>query len=254
MKVSRIAVVALGAAGLGLAACHGSRTPSDTQLTQLLHSERATANDPKAPLDAAAVNCLRAWSGDVELSAALPPSASGEAIKQACKTRLDGWVADASRNPDKLAFEDVSKPPAVKRAMALLAEHNPLAAMAPKLPGANEPPPSALMPSGAAAGMPPGASPTGPVDMSEASAAVDELDGLCKKAKDAAAAADTSQPLARYASYCDKRIEQMRSRISFLQTRGNPQQAKMMTDNVKRTLEVGRKLAMGGPAQPARTN
>jgi len=72
MNLSRIAVVALGAAGLGLAACHGSGVPSDAQLTQLLHSERATPNDPKAPLDAAAVNCLRAWSGDVELSASLP--------------------------------------------------------------------------------------------------------------------------------------------------------------------------------------
>jgi hypothetical protein len=250
MNLSRIAVAALGAAGLGLAACSGSHTPTDAQLTQLLHSERAAPSDPKAPLDAAAVNCLRAWSGDVELTAALPPSASGDAVKQACKTRLDGWVADTARNPDKLAFEDVSKPPAVKRAMALLAEHNPIAAMAPKLPSANEPPPAAMMPGG---GQPAAPAASGPVDMSEAIAAVDELEGLCKKAKDAAAANDTSQPLVRYASYCDKRIEQMRSRITFLQQRGNPQQAKMMTDNVKRTLDVGRKLAAGGqpgPAQP----
>jgi hypothetical protein len=250
MNLSRIAVAALGAAGLGLAACSGSHTPTDAQLTQLLHSERAAPSDPKAPLDAAAVNCLRAWSGDVELTAALPPSASGDAVKQACKTRLDGWVADTARNPDKLAFEDVSKPPAVKRAMALLAEHNPIAAMAPKLPSANEPPPAAMMPGG---GQPAAPAASGPVDMSEAIAAVDELEGLCKKAKDAAAANDTSQPLVRYASYCDKRIEQMRSRITFLQQRGNPQQAKMMTDNVRRTLDVGRKLAAGGqpgPAQP----
>ena len=62
------------------------------------------------------------------------------------------------------------------------------------------------------------------------------------------------QPLARYASYCDKRIEQMRTRIAMLQQHGNPQQAKMMTDNAKRTLEVGRKLALGGQAQPAAKN
>ena len=249
MNLSRIAVVALGAAGLGLAACHGSGAPTDAQLTQLLHSERATPSDPKAPLDAAAVNCLRAWSGDVELTASLPPSASGDAVKEACKTRVNGWIADAGRNPDKLAFDDVSKPPAVKRAMALLAEHQPLNAMAPKLPSANEPPPSAMMP-GAAQPTAPVA--TGPVDMTEAITAVDELDGLCQKAKQAAAT-DTTQPIARYASYCDKRIEQMRSRISFLQQRGTPQQARMMTDNVKRTLDVGRKLAQGGPqAQPAK--
>jgi hypothetical protein len=253
MNWSRIAVAALGAAGLGLAACHGSRTPTDTQLTQLLHTDRAPANDPKAPLDAAAVNCLRAWSGDVELNSALPPSASGEAVKQSCKTRLDGWIADATRNPDKIAFEDVSKPPAVKRAMALLASNNPLAAMAPKMPGQNEPPPPALMPGGAPQSAP--AVNQAPIDMTETIANVDELEGLCKKAKEAAASADTTQPLARYASYCDKRIEQMRSRIAFLQQRGNSQQAKMMADNVRRTLEVGRQLAAGGPAaMPAKRN
>ncbi len=250
MNLSRIAVVALGAAGLGLAACHGSGTPTDAQLTQLLHNDRAAPSDPKAPLDAAAVNCLRAWSGDVELTASLPPSASGDAVKQACKTRVDGWIADASRNPDKLAFDTVSKPPAVKRAMALLAEHSPMAAMAPKLPGANEPPPAAMMPGT----MQPAPVASGPVDMSEAVAAVDELDGLCQKAKQQAASGDSAQPLARYASYCDKRIDQMRQRISMLQQRGNPQQAKMMTENAKRTLEVGRKLALGGQAQPAPKN
>ncbi|MET0232900.1 MAG: hypothetical protein ABW186_18360 [Rhodanobacteraceae bacterium] len=250
MNLSRIAVAALGAAGLGLAACHGAGTPTDAQLTQLLHSERATPGDPKAPLDAGAVNCLRAWSGDVELTASLPPSASGDAVKQACKTRVDGWFADAGRNPDKLAFDAVSKPPAVKRAMALLAEHSPMAAMAPKLPGANEPPPAGMMPGT----VQPAPAASGPVDMSEAVAAVDELDGLCQKAKQQAASGDSGQPLARYASYCDKRIEQMRQRISMLQQRGNPQQAKMMTDNAKRTLEVGRKLALGGQAQPAIRN
>jgi hypothetical protein len=108
-----------------------------------------------------------------------------------------------------------------------------------------------MMPGG---GQPAAPAAPGPVDMSEALAPVDEHEGLCKKAKDAAAANDTSQPLVRYASYCDKRIEQMRSRITFLQQRGNPQQAKMMTDNVKRTLEVGRKLALGGQAPPAAKN
>jgi hypothetical protein len=250
MNLSRIAVVALGAAGLGLTACHGSGTPTDTQLTQLLHSERATPNDPKAPLDIAAVNCLRAWSGDVELTASLPPSGTGDAVKQACKTRVDGWIADPARNPDKLAFDEVSKPPAVKRAMALLAEHQPLNAMSPKLPSANEPPPGAMMPGGAQPAVP---AATGPVDMTEAVAAVNELDGLCQKAKQQAST-DISQPLARYASYCDKRIEQMRSRIAFLQQRGNPQQAKMMTENARRTLEVGRKLAAGGEASPAPKN
>lgn len=240
MNMYRTAAAAIAAASLaGLVACHGARTPSDAQLTQLLHSERATPNDPKAPLDASAVNCLRAWSGDVELSAALPPSANGDAVKTSCKQRLDGWVADATRNPDKIRFEDVSAPASVRRAMALLAEHQPIAAMAPHLPSATDQPPPSMMSSNA----PAAPANTGPVDMSAAIAAVDELDGLCQKAKEAAASGDTTQPISRYASYCDKRIEQMRTRISMLQQRGDPQQAKMMTDNAQRTLAVGRQIA-----------
>ena len=250
MNMHRIAVAALAAASFaGLAACHGARTPSDAELTQLLHRERAPPNDPKAPLDAAAVYCLRAWSGDVELNAALPPSASGEAIKTSCKERLDGWIADATRNPSKITFADASAPASVRRAMALLAEHQPMGMMAPHLPSANEPPPSSMMSGNAA----PAPASTGPVDMSAAAAAVDELEGLCKKAKDAAAAGDTTQPIARYASYCDKRIEQMRTRISMLQQRGDPQQAKMMTDNVQRTLAVGRQIAAQGKSSPQPT-
>ena len=94
----------------GITACHGSHTPSDVQLTQLLRVERAQATDPRAPLDGSAINCLRAWSGDVELSAALPPSLSGDAVKTACRQRLDGWIADATRNPDKIKFEEVAAP------------------------------------------------------------------------------------------------------------------------------------------------
>ena len=248
MKIHRTAVAALAAVGIaGLAACHGARTPSDVQLTQLLHNERATPNDPRAPLDAAAVNCLRAWSGDIELNAALPPSASGDAVKTACKQRLDGWIADATRNPDKVRFEDVSAPPSVRRAMALLADHQ-ATAMAPRLPSGNDQPPPSLV-SGTA---PPAPANTGPVDMSAAVAGVNELAGLCQKAKDAAAAGDTTQPISRYASYCDKRIEQMRTRISMLQQRGDARQAEMMTQNVQRTLEMGRQIA--AQSKPVKNN
>lgn len=251
MNMYRTGALALAAASLaGLAACHGARVPSDVELTQLLRSERAAPSDPRAPLDAPAVDCLRAWSGDVELSASLPPSASGDAIKTACRQRLDGWVADATRNPGKLGFEEVSAPASVRRAMALLVEHRQLAGMPPHVPSATDQPPPSMM---AGKSAPPVN--TGPVDMSAAVAAVNELDGLCQKAKQAASSGDTTQPISRYASYCDKRIEQMRTRITMLQQRGDAQQAKMMTDNVERTLAVGRQIDAqskpGAPPKPA---
>jgi hypothetical protein len=245
MNLSRLALCALGVSALGLAACSG-KTPTDAQLTQLLRAERSAPSDPKAPLDIAAINCLRAWSGDIELSAALPPAANGDAFKQACKARLDGWLADATRNPDKLAFDKVSKPPSVKRAMALMTEHQMGNAAAAHTPSADERPPALLTrgPNAAQA-----TAQEGPADMTEAIAAVDQLDGLCQKAKAQAATGDPAQPLARYAGFCDKRIEQMRTRIAMLQQHGSPQQAQNMTNNAQRMLTMAKQIE-AQPNQP----
>ena len=243
MNNQRIAGALVAAACCAaLAACNRSSAPDDAQLTMLLHSERATANDPNAPLDAQAVNCLRAWSGDVELSASLPPSVANDAAKTACRQRLDGWIADATRNPAKLRFEDVSTPPAVKRAVALLAAHRANSMAMTRLPSANDRPPAAMTP-GAPAAAP---ADSGPVDLTAAVKNVDELDALCKKAKQASATGGSTQPLARYASYCDKRIEQMRTRISSIQQHGNAQQAQAMTNDAERTLEAARRVASQG--------
>jgi hypothetical protein len=244
MNMDRIAVVALAAACVaGMAACSGSHTLSDVQLTRLLHVERVAASDPIAPLDAPAVDCLRAWSGDIELSGALPPAATTEDTKKACRQRIDGWIADATRNPDKVPFEDAASPPSVRRAVALLAERR--QTIAPRLPSATDRPPQALV-----SNAPAEPANTGPVDLTAAVNAVNELDGLCQKAKQANASGNTSQPVARYASYCDKRIEQLRTRISMLQQNGNEQQAQTITQNVQRTLEVARQIEArqnGGP-------
>jgi hypothetical protein len=238
MKMDRMSVskfVLAAACIAGLAACDRARDVSDVQLTQLLRAERASAQDPRAPLDPSAVDCLRAWSGDADLAKTLQPAASDEAAKKACKPKIDSWLADANRNPDKVRFQDVSAPPAVTRAVALLAEHRSVAA----LPSAADKPPTALMrPTTPATPVP-----TGPVDLSAATAALDELDGLCQKAKEAAASGATNQPIARYASYCENRISQMRTRVSMVAEHGDAKQAKMVTDNAQRVLEVGRQLA-----------
>jgi hypothetical protein len=248
MNTDRIALAVLAAACLGgMAACQRTHVPSDAQLTRLLHVERASATDAGAPLDASAVECLKAWSGDVEMVASLPPSMTGDPAKQACRKRVDGWIADATRNPDKIGFDDVAAPASVRRAMALLAEHR--ANLAQSMPAPSDQPPRALVTPNAVPTAP--AAPDGPIDLGAASAAVDELDTLCQKATQAAASGDTSQPLSRYASYCPKRIEQLRARISVIQQHGNSQQAKVLTDNVQRTLVMARQIAAGGPARGA---
>jgi hypothetical protein len=162
MKTDRIGLLVIAAACIaGVTACNHARQLSDVQLTQLLRSERASATDPRAPLDASAIDCLRAWSGDAELAKSLPPAANGEAAKTSCKPRIDKYLADAARNPDKVKFEELSAPPSVRRATELLAEHRSAAV---QLPSATDRPPSALNPAAPSA-------PAAPVDLTPATAA-----------------------------------------------------------------------------------
>lgn len=252
MKQHRIAVAALAALSIGaLGACHHARELTDAQLTQLLHAQAASPTDPSAPLDPMAVNCLRAWSGDVELTAAMPPSA--QTMKDMCKPRVESWIGDASRNPDKITFAEASSPPSVRRAMALLAAHR---GSAMRMPNGQDRPPAALMqqtPSAAPNAQP--ATPSAPPDLTVATDTVNQLDGYCQKAKQAAASGTTEQTIARYASYCDKRIEQLRMRISALQQNGTPQQVQMLTTNVQRTLDMAKQIESRQnqpPATPAK--
>jgi hypothetical protein len=93
--------------------------------------------------------------------------------------------------------------------------------------------------------------PKGPVDVSEATAGVKELDGLCKQAKDAAASGSTA-PIGRYANMCERRIAQLRDRIGQLSANGGtPREAEMLNDNVQRMLAFGRRVAAAKePAAP----
>jgi hypothetical protein len=255
--IARIGVIGVAALAVGtLAACHHAKTATDAQLTKLLRSERAQPNDPRAPIDPGAVGCLRAWSGDADLAKPLPPAAVSDATKAACRKKLDDWIADATRNPDKFAFDDVSAPATVRQAIALLEQHRATAA----LPMPGDRPPAAMMGQNPVA-PPPVVLPKGPVDVSAATAGVSELDGLCKQAKDAAAAGSTA-PIVRYAPMCDRRIAQLRDRISELSANGGTsREAEMLNDNVRRMLVFGRQLAATNaptattkPAKPAKPN
>jgi hypothetical protein len=245
-RLGAVAVTALAAGTLG--ACHHAKAPTDAQLTTLLRVQTAPPNDPAARIDPSAVDCLRAWSGDAELAKPLPPAAASEPVKKACRQRLDGWIADASRNPDKLAFEDVSAPPAVRQAIALLQQHRATAAM----PARTDQPPAMMMHPNPGAPAPAPVLPKGPVDVSAATAELNELDGLCKQAKDAAAAS-SNMPIARYAPMCDRRIAQLRERVNQLSTNGGTtREAEMLSDNVHRMLVFGRQLATAkAPTAPA---
>jgi hypothetical protein len=247
--IVRLGAIAALAAGT-LAACHHAKAPTDAELTNLLRSPAAQPNDPAARIDPGAVDCLRAWSGDADLAKPLPPVAASDAAKKACRQRLDTWIADATRNPDKLAFDDVSAPPAVRQAIALLQQHRATGA----LPAKTDQPPAMMMRQTPGAPGAPAVAPVlpkGPVDVSSAMAALTELDSLCKQAKDAAAAG-TSAPIGRYAPMCDRRIAQMRERANQLQANGGTtREAEMLNDNVHRMLVFGRQLSTANaPAAP----
>jgi hypothetical protein len=120
--MKRLAFLA-AACVLGTSAC-STHAPTDAELVTLLHSEGA-AVDANAPLDASAVQCLRTWSGDASLTRELAPAILADAAKARCRGTLDGWIADAKRNPAKFDFAQISSPEVTRRAMALLAAHAP---------------------------------------------------------------------------------------------------------------------------------
>jgi hypothetical protein len=248
-RIARIAAVLVVSLG-GIAACHYEKPLTDAQLTRLLRSERAAPADAEAPLDFAAVDCLRAWSGDGELARTPAPIATSEAAKASCKQRIDGWIQDAVRNPDHLVFDDISTPAVVKRVVALQSQHRPSAAA----PMAGDRPPAAMMQHAAPTPPPSPAAMAAlnhPVDLDTATSGIDELAGLCQQAKDAKAS-KTASPLANYATTCDDRIQRLRDRAAELASNGgNSREVEMLNDNIRRLLVAGRRLAAANKADAA---
>jgi len=191
-----------------LAAC-SARVPTDAELATLLRRENAPATDPKAPLDAAAVQCLRSWSGDASLTADLPPTALAAATKGRCRSTIDGWIADSRRNPAKLDFAQVSTPAAVNRAMALLAERSPEAVQAPATPAA---------PVAKAAPQPrpePGPAP-------EIEATLAQAQDLCTRVKAFVMTNQSDVRLNRFAEYCSTTQPAMtRNRVDRMKASGD---------------------------------
>ncbi|MFI4970321.1 MAG: hypothetical protein ACHP7D_08935 [Lysobacterales bacterium] len=191
---------------LGIAACSHLREPTDAQLATLLRSERATAVDASAQLDASAIDCLKAWSGDAELLKGLSVRYAGEDGKAACRTRLDGWIADAARNPDHFTVQELSAPKTVRRAIELQ-EARRLAALTD--PAKRQIPPALLAPA-AAAPVPP-ATPDPSVDLGVAGAKLEEAETLCQQTQQAAADAQAAPNLKSFAAYCGTNLRRVRT-------------------------------------------
>ncbi|MGN6520572.1 MAG: hypothetical protein ACTHK2_14205 [Dokdonella sp.] len=208
--MNRFSLLAIACA-LGVAACAQSRMPTDEQITQLLRSERAAPTDPKAPLDRAALDCLRAWSGNAELKQGLALSLVDDAGRKDCRVRVDGFLADATRNASKLAFADVSSEAAVRRAVELAREHAP------------PPPKTVTRPiAGAPAAAPPMVAPPAQasVDLGSYGMDLQDAEEQCRKVQEAAGKADASASVKRFAQYCGGSLAKMRSTLETMKRNG----------------------------------
>ncbi|MEO7326179.1 MAG: hypothetical protein ABIW82_15240 [Dokdonella sp.] len=191
------------ACAIGATACTQPRQPTDAQLATLLHIDRAAATDAKALLDTNAIECLRGWSGDADLLKGLAIHFAGEDGKKECRVRLDQWVSDSTRNPDKFSFDDISAPKTVRQAIALQAARA-AAAMADQ---AARPIPNALSPA---------PMPQAPrvedstIDLGAPGAQLKEAETLCQQVQQAATAADANPKLAGYAKFCGGNLSKLR--------------------------------------------
>lgn len=198
---------------LGATACSRLREPTDPQLGNLLRSERAAPADANAPLDGLAIECLRAWSGDADLLRNLPMRSAGEDGRKTCRAKLDGWIADAGRNPDKFTFADISAPGVVRRAMELQAARSAAAiANLPRQPAAS---PTNTVPQQSAP------APDPSVDLGAAGAALQEAETLCQQANQKAATPGANSRLTRFAAYCTTSLGKLRGRMQQFARHGS---------------------------------
>jgi hypothetical protein len=195
---------ALLGGALAMAGCAKQRVPEDFQLSALLQREDAKASGNPA-IDAQAVGCLRAWSGDAELAKGLSVLVAGEDGRKRCHDRLQGWLADSSRNPAKFTFEEISTPEVARRAKALLDAQG----------GDVRPPGNGRVPGAlrkpVAVAKPRPADPS--VDLGAPGAELAEAETLCTQAAEKAQAdgAGARSALQRFANYCGGRLQKLRA-------------------------------------------
>lgn len=189
----------------GLSACTNLREPTDAQLTTFLRNEHSPVARVNASLDSSAIDCLRAWSGDAELLKGLAVRFAGEDGKKACRTTLDGWIANPARNPDTFSFAEMSAPKTVRHAIALRG-----ASAAATLGDASAIPPSLMKPPA-----PPAAfrqqDPS--LDLGVAGEKLKEAETLCIQAQQAAASPDSSKRLKSFSTFCSGNLSRLRTTL-----------------------------------------
>ncbi len=248
--MKKILFVAIACA-VGATACSGKREPTDAQLGTLLRAERAAVAGTTPPVDALAVECLRAWSDDKELLKNLPMRSAGESGRKSCRARLDGWIADAQRNPDKLTFEEVSAPAAVRRAMSLLDD----VATAPKATAERAPPekapadwqpaPIAGTPETAPDGM---QAPDPEVDLGAHGATLAKAESACQQVIELTRTPNVNPRVGIFANYCSGTLGRLRRSMENYARKGDSDsiekaatEAQAMLDSAHRALALPRK-------------
>jgi hypothetical protein len=231
MRTIALASLACAAA---LAGCSQPRVPDDAQLTALLRGERSQAGDEKARIDANAVTCLRSWSGDAKLAQNLPAALQGDAAKKACREKLEPWFADATRNPQKFTFEEISQPAIVTRVMSLYLSR--------AAGGTGAPPPAVVTTS------PPAPKPTqSTVDLGAAGATLQQTEGVCQRVQQVATSQPANQRARRFADFCVRRVQQLRTNMEQAVGRNDKDQLDKLAADAKRLGEIGENAAADKP-------
>lgn len=238
-----IRTLLLACAALLVAAC-SSREPSNAELAQLLQREGGSG------IDMAAVECLRAWSGDGELRQGLPETLGDDAGRDACRQPVEGWLADQGRNPAGYGFKNLVRPPVVRRAAALAAADAANAARTARPEPASRPAPSPSM------GTPPpalreAASPRrgmvevrgGPVGgMGSAGEDLLKAEDVCTRLQALAQGQPRDSALYRYANYCGRTLNRARRNLRAAADRGIDKSLEAGGEDVRNLATVGERL------------
>lgn len=231
--MNRFALASLACVA-AVAGCSQPRVPDDAQLTALLRTERSQAGDADARIEATAVTCLRAWSGDDNLSQNLPPAMSTDASKKACREKLQPWFADATRNPRKFTFEEISQPAVVTHVMNLYRARAAGGMGAPPPPVVTTPPPAPKPAQGS-------------VDLGAAGDALQQTEDVCQRVQQIATTQPANQRAKRFAEFCTRRVAQLRTNMEQATGRNDSGQLDKLAADAKRLAEIGERAAADKP-------
>ncbi|MGA9341055.1 MAG: hypothetical protein WBV61_01820 [Rhodanobacteraceae bacterium] len=243
MKFSHPALCLAVAGGvLALSACGNAADKlSDNELRSLLRSDSASANAVRPPMDRSAVECLGVWSGDSESLHELPAGTDTTALKANCRQHVEGWLADAERNPHRLTFGELATARTARRARALLDE-----------PASGSPPAKTIAHAAPASPAPATAPATPPsaktVRESAGSeqafnGALDRYESLCEQARDIAKKAKSPPMiLNRHINDCLQRSSRLRAQMSAATAKGNAFETSMIAQNAQRIVAGAQRL------------